>query len=62
MFSFTSALYLKQQTNILQGFSSLKFGNSLFSNKLFRCIFRNKRKDYTAENDQIKYFNPELAC
>ena len=41
-FSFISTLYLKQQTNILRCFSSLKFGNSLFSNKLFRCIFRSE--------------------
>ena len=41
-FSFISTLYLKQQTNILWCFSSLKFGNSLFSNKLFRCIFRSE--------------------
>ena len=51
-----STLYLKQQTNILRCFCSLKFENSLFSNKLFRCIFRSERKIYTAENDQIKYF------
>ena len=38
-FSFISTLYLKQQTNILWCFSSLKFENSLFSNKRFRCIF-----------------------
>ena len=55
-FSFISTLYLKKQTNILQCFSSLKFENSLFSNKPFRCIFCSERKIYTAENDQIKYF------
>ena len=51
-FSFISTLYLKQQANILCCFCSLKFENSLFSNKLFRCIFRSERKIYTAENDQ----------
>ena len=56
IFLFISTLYLKQQTNILRCFCSLKFENSLFSNKLFRCIFRSERKIYTAENDQIKYF------
>ena len=55
IFSFISTLYLKQQTNIFWYISSLKFENSLFSNKLFRCIFRSERKVYTAENDQIKY-------
>ena len=29
--------------------------NSLFSYKLFRCIFRSDWKVYSAENDQIKY-------
>ena len=51
-FSFISTLYLKQQANILCCLCSLKFENSLFSNKLFRCIFRSERKVYTAENDQ----------
>ena len=55
IFSFISTLYLKQ-TNILPYVPSLKFENSLFSNKLFRCIFRSERKVYTVENDQIKYF------
>ena len=54
--SFISTLYLKQQTNILQCFSSLKFENSLFSNKFFICIFHSVRKVYAAENDQKKYF------
>ena len=54
--SFISTLYLKQQTNILRCFSSLKFENSLLSSKLLRCIFRSGRKFYAAENDQIKYF------
>ena len=53
IFSFISTLYLKQQTNVLRCFPSLKFENSLRSNKLFRCIFRSERKIYTAENDQI---------
>ena len=39
-------LYLKQQTNTLRCFSILKFESSLFSNKLFRCIFRSERKVY----------------
>ena len=56
IFSFISTLYLKQQTNIIWCFFSLKFENSLFSNKLFRCIFRSEKKVYTAKNDQIKYF------
>ena len=56
IFSFISTLYLKQQTNVLRFFSSLKFENSLFSNKLFRCTFRSERKIYTAANDQIRYF------
>ena len=56
IFSFTSTLYLKQQTNVLRFFSSLKFENNLFSNKLFRCTFRSERKIYTAANDQIRYF------
>ena len=42
--------------NVLRCICSLKFGNSLFRNKLFRCIFHSKRTVYTAENDQIKYF------
>ena len=37
-------------------FSSLKFENSLFSNKLFIYVFRSERKMYTADNEQIKYF------
>ena len=56
IFSFISTPNLNQKTNILRCFSSLKFENSLFSNKIFRCIFRSERKVYTAENDQIKYF------
>ena len=56
IFSSILTLYLKQQTNILLSFSSLKFEKSLFSNELFRCIFRSERKVYTAKNDQIRYF------
>ena len=56
IFSFISTLYLNQQANILRCFCSLKFENSLFSNKLFRGIFPSERKVYSAENDQIKYF------
>ena len=55
-FSFISTLYLKQQTNILWCFSSSKFENSLFINKLFRYMFRSERKVYTANKDQMKYF------
>ena len=56
IFSFFSTLYLKQQANILRCFCSLKFENILFSNRLFRCIFRSERKVYTTENDHRKYF------
>ena len=56
IFSFISTLYQKQQTNILRYFSSLKFENGLFSNKLFRFIFHRERKVYTSNKDQIKYF------
>ena len=56
IFPFISTFYLKQQTSILRCFCSLKFEYILFSNKLFRCVFRSKRTIYTAENDQIKYF------
>ena len=51
IFSLISTLYQKQQTNILSCFSSLKFENSLFSSKLSRCIFRSKKKVYSAKND-----------
>ena len=54
IFSFISTLYLKQQTNILRCFCSLKFENSLFINTLFRYLFCSKRTIYTVENDQIK--------
>ena len=47
---------LLKTTNILRYFFSLKFENSLFTDKLFRCIFRNDRKVDEVENDQIKYF------
>ena len=56
IFSFISTFCLKQQTIILWCFFSLKFENSLFSNKLFRRIFCIERKVCTAENDQIKCF------
>ena len=56
IFSFISTFYLKQQTNIPRCFCSIKFENNLFSNKLYKRIFRSERKVYTAENDQIKYF------
>ena len=52
IFSLFSTLNLKQQTSILRCFPSLKFENSLFSNKLFRPIFGGKRNVYTAENNQ----------
>ena len=54
IFTFISVLYLKHQTNIFRCFSGLKFENSLFSNKLFRCVFSCERKVYTAKNYQIK--------
>ena len=47
---------LKQQTNILRCFCSLKFEKGLFSNKFFSFLFRSKMTVHTAENDQIKYF------
>ena len=56
IFSFILTIYLKQQTNILRCFSSLRFENSLFRNKLFKCVFRSEEKVYTADNHQIKYF------
>ena len=46
-FSFISIPYLRQQTNIFRCFSSLKFENSLFSSKFFKCIFRNEKKVFT---------------
>ena len=60
IFSFISTLYLKQKTNILPCFSSLKFENSLFSNKLLRCIFRSESKVYTFENGQSILFKTSL--
>ena len=56
IFSLILNHYLKQQTNIFMCFSSLKFENSLFRNKLSICVFRSERKMYTADNEQIKYF------
>ena len=47
-----STLYLKQQTNILRCFSSLKCENTLFCNMLFRCIICSERKNYTADKDE----------
>ena len=35
---------------------SLKFEKSLFSNKFFNFIFRNKMAVLTAEKDEVKYF------
>ena len=52
---FIQILCLKQQSNILRCFWSLKFLKNLFSNKLFGFIFRSKLLA-TAEKDQIKYF------
>ena len=54
--SFISVLYLKQQNNNLRWFCSLKYENSLFSNKLSNCIFRSKRIVYTSKKVHIKYF------
>ena len=56
IFSFISTLYLTQQANILRCFCSLKFENILFSNRIFRCVFRSERKVYTTDIDQRKYF------
>ena len=53
IFLFVTTPYPKQQTNILRWFCSLKFQYSLFSNKLFRHIFRNKRTVYTVENCRV---------
>ena len=41
---------------ILMCFKSLKFENSLFSNKFSNYIFRSKRIVYTTKKVQIKYF------
>ena len=54
--SFIWILYLKQQTNILWCFCSLRFESSLFNNNLFRCLFLSKRIAYIAEKEQVKYF------
>ena len=54
--SFIRILYLKQRTNILWCFCSLKFENSLFSNKIFRYIFYCRGMVYAAEKNQTKYF------
>ena len=43
----------KTKSNILWCFCSLKFENSLLSNKILSCIFRGKRTVYIAEKGQI---------
>ena len=53
--SFIPILYLKQQSNILQGFCSLKFEKRFFSNKFSFLCFTAKRVD-TAEKAQVKHF------
>ena len=53
---FIRVLYLKQQNNILRCFCRLKFGNSLFSNKLSSCIFHSRTIVYTTKKVHIKYF------
>ena len=47
--SFIRILYLKQQNNFLRCFCNFKLENSLFSKKLFSCIFLNKGIVYTVE-------------
>ena len=54
--SFIQVLHLKQQSNILQCFYSLKFQNNLFRHKLSNCIFRSKTIVYTTKKVHIKYF------
>ena len=54
--SFIQVLYLKQQSNIVQCFYSLKFENGLFRNKLSNCIYRSKRIVYTTKKVHTKYF------
>ena len=46
--AFIRILYLKQQSNILWCFCSLKYEKSLFSNNFSSWMFRNKRIVYTA--------------
>ena len=53
---FIRVLYRKLQNNILRGYYSLKFENSLFSNKLSNCKFRSRRVVYATKKDHIKYF------
>ena len=54
--SFFPILYLKQQSNILLCFCSLKFEERFLSNKFFNFIFRSEMIVLTAKKDQIKYF------
>ena len=64
IFLFIKTLYLKQQTNILRCFSSLKFENSLFGNKIFQVyisqwdegLHRWKRRN------SWSIMNSKLAC
>ena len=51
IFLFIKTLYLKQQTNILRCFSSLKL--VYLAIRFFRCTFRSEMKVYTGENDEI---------
>ena len=52
---FLFEFYLKACLNFLRCFDSLTFENSLFSNKLSRCICRCKMIVNAAEKNQIKY-------
>ena len=54
--AFIRILCLKQQSNILRCFCSLKFGKKLIQSKFFSFIFHSTMIAYTAENGQIKYF------
>ena len=62
IFSLISTLYLKQQINILWRFFSLKFENSLLSNKLLRCIFRSEGRFIQLKMTSRKYFLQNFAA
>ena len=53
--SFIWILDIKQQSNMLLRFYSLKFKNILFSNKLFSCTIL-QGMVHIAQKVQIKYF------
>ena len=48
---FIRIIYLKQQSNILRCFCSLKFEKKLSSNKFFNFIFHTKMIALTSEKD-----------